>query len=438
MRATAPEYTLACRTSAGEEVRLVYRPHASELVDGEGVALLADAAPRVFEPAPRVSPSAPGRKTREVRTLKIQLGLRCNLACSYCNQASAVPDHLATRTADAQDFLDKLDLWLEGAPQRIEFWGGEPLLYLAKLRRLVPALRERFPDAAFAMVSNGSLVDGEVIDFLEAWDVGVAISHDGPGQHLRGPDPFEDPVRAHWLRELCRRRGREAGRVHFHVVLTPANADLAATRAWFVERLGDPEVAVDAEGVVGVYDEQALPSATWSEEDYRRLHEGIVHAFETGDILHWRSLREKAQDFVHSLRGHRPGHALGQKCGMDAEDQIAVDLQGNVLTCQNTAARGRHRIGNVDHMEAVRLDTATHWSHRECCTHCPVVQLCRGGCMFLEGLSFARTCENEYRFNLAVLAGVLRSVTGLRLESIAGDVRRPAPRRTILLAQALA
>lgn len=438
MRAAGPDYTLACRTSAGDTVRLMYRPHASELVDAEGVPLIADAAPSAFDAVEQVSPAAPGWKTRAVRTLKIQLGLRCNHACSYCNQASAVADEVPTRTADAQAFLDGLGQWLEGAPRRIEFWGGEPLLYFAKLRRLVPALRERFPDAVFTMVSNGSLLDAEVLAFLETWDLRVAISHDGPGQHLRSPDPFVDPVRAHWLRELWRRRGRGRGRVHFHVVLTPANADLATTRAWFVDKLGDPEVAVDTEGVVGIYDEAALPAAGWSEADYRRLHEGIVTAFETGDILHWRSLREKAQDFVRSLQRGRPAHALGQKCDMDAPDQLAVDLHGHVLTCQNTAARGRHRIGHVERMEEVRLDTATHWSHRECCTHCPVVQLCRGGCMFLEGLPFARTCENEYRFNLAILAGVLRSVTGLRLEDVQGDVRRPVARRTILLAQAAA
>jgi len=430
-----PLYVLECCTGQGEEVRLRYRPHAGELTDEDGVPLLADASPCVFDQVQRVSAAAPGWKSRAAATLKIQLGLRCNYACSYCNQASSVPDAAVTRTSDADTFLEGLGQWLQGAPQRIEFWGGEPLLYFAKLRRLVPALRQRFPAAAFTMVSNGSLLDDEILDFIEACDIHVAISHDGPGQHLRGPDPFDDPKRAHGLREFWRRRGGQARRAKFNVVLTPANADIAATRSWFAQRLGDEAVVVDTEGVVSVYDDRNLGgAAAWREEDYRTLHASIVQGFASGTALLYPSLREKARDFIHSLQHCRPGSALGQKCAMDAPDQLAVDLHGNVMTCQNTGAQGRHRIGHVTQMEEVRLDTATHWSHRECCSHCPVVQLCQGGCMFLEGEHFAQSCENEYRFNLAILEGVLHQVTGLRLLRISGDIRRPARRRSIAIA----
>jgi uncharacterized protein len=192
---------------------------------------------------------------------------------------------------------------------------------------------------------------------------------------------------------------------------------------------------VDTEGVVAVYDDGGLHGAgRWREADYRVLHDSIVAGFESGEALRWRSVREKARDFIHALQRRRPGFAVGQKCGMDAPDQLAVDLHGNVMTCQNTGALGRHRLGDVMHMEDVRLTQATHWSQRECCSHCPVVQLCKGGCMFLQGEHFAQSCENEYRFNLAILDGVLRSVTGLRLHRITGDVRRPVRRRTIPIA----
>jgi hypothetical protein len=202
-----PAYGLECRGVGDKPVHLVYRPHTSELVDENGTPLLADVVPHAFEPVERVSAAAPGWKSREVSTLKIQLGLRCNYSCSYCNQASAVADATVTRSADAQAFLERLGDWLRGAPRRIEFWGGEPLLYFAKLKPLVPALRQRFPAAMFSVVTNGSLLDGEILDFIETWDLHVAVSHDGPGQHLRGPDPFEDPVRAHWLREPGARGG---------------------------------------------------------------------------------------------------------------------------------------------------------------------------------------------------------------------------------------
>jgi uncharacterized protein len=427
-----PVYALLCTAPDGTAVRLRYSPHDSALVDESGASLLADAEPGEFAEAPVVAPDTPGRKVRQVHTLKIQLGLRCNYACSYCSQASSVPEAVVTRSADADRFIAELDGWLQGSPARVEFWGGEPLLYFGKLRRLVPALRSRFPQAVLAMVTNGSLLDAEILDFIEANDILVAVSHDGPGQHLRGPDPFDDPVLAGRLRELWRRRGPGRHRVTFNVVLTPANADLAATRAWFADRLGDPDVALDVEGIVGVYDERTLGGAgAWTEQQYARMHRGIVDAFQTGASMQFWSLREKARDFVHSLQSHRPAAALGQKCGMDAQDQLAVDLHGHVMTCQNTGAVGRHRIGHVQSLEQARLVTATHWSRRDSCGHCPVLQLCRGSCMYLEGEHFAQSCDNEYRYNLAILAGVLKVATGLDLQAIEGDIRRPPRRRSI-------
>jgi uncharacterized protein len=157
----------------------------------------------------------------------------------------------------------------------------------------------------------------------------------------------------------------------------------------------------------------------------------MVDAFKDGKVVHYRNLFEKAEEFLESLCTRRPSSALGQKCGMDRDDQLAVDLTGRVMTCQNTGAKGRHGIGSVYALDDVRLDTARHWSHRECCNYCPVLQLCKGACMYLEGDLFAQTCENEYHYNLAILAGVVKQATGLELVRVEGDVRRPKASRTI-------
>ena len=432
-----PAYVLHCVAPDGSTVRLHYRPHRSELLDEEGTPLIAGVDPLLFDEVERVSPQSPGWKSREVGTLKIQLGMRCNYACSYCNQASSVADAAVTRTADAAEFLAGLDTWLQGAPGRVEFWGGEPLLYFAKLKVLVPALRERFPDAQFSMISNGSLLDEEILDFIERWDLHMAISHDGPGQPLRGPDPLDAPGSGHWLRELVRRRGGARARVVVNVVLTAANADIAETAQWLRERFADPELALETEGVVAAYDDHALAgSARWTAQDYQRLHESIADGFVSGAALRYASIRQKARDFVASLGSARPASAVGQKCNMDDPGHLAVDLQGNVMTCQTTGARGRHKLGHVGRMEDVRLDTATHWSGRECCWHCPVVQLCKGGCMFLQDAQFAQSCESEYRYNVAILDGILRQVTGLQLQRITGDIRRPHARPVIPIAAA--
>jgi uncharacterized protein len=195
------------------------------------------------------------------------------------------------------------------------------------------------------------------------------------------------------------------------VVLTRWNHDLRALKAWFAEKVG-PDIFVGLEGVVNVYDAATaigtgrfepaeLNSLTWS------VFEALVedpNAFGLG---------ERINEFYASIQRRRPIQALGQKCGMDSADAIAVDLRGNVMTCQNTGAKGAHKIGHVADFDAIALDTATHFAFREECMSCPVVQLCKGSCMFLEGEFFKQSCANEFAFNMGIMMAAIWHLTGM-------------------------
>jgi uncharacterized protein len=104
---------------------------------------------------------------------------------------------------------------------------------------------------------------------------------------------------------------------------------------------------------------------------------------------------------------------------MDREDTIAFDLRGNVMTCQNTGAKGVHKIGHVANFDAIALNTATHFAFREECMSCPVVQLCKGSCMFLEGEFFKQSCANEFAFNCGVMMAAVWHLTGMVVVELA-------------------
>jgi len=394
--------TLEARDGSRREIR--YNPHTSE-IEGIDIGPL-DA--RAWAPVPRVSKQTPLGKSRAPRTLKIQLGLSCNYACSYCSQAVQIADATVSKLADVEAFLAGLDGWIEGAPEKIELWGGEPFLYWAKIKQLMPALATRFPGARFSIITNGSLLDREKLDFIANYDIAVGISHDGPGQHLRGPDPLEDTEQRRWIDALLAERPAKTG---FNAVLTRDHHDLKALKVWFAKKVG-PSASVGLEGVVNVYDAATLlgtgrfeppqlTALTWS------VFEALVadpNAFGLG---------ARIRDFYASLQRRRPIATLGQKCGMDREDTIAVDLRGNVMTCHNTGAKGVHKIGHVADFGAIALDTATHFAFRDECMSCPVVQLCKGACMFLEGEFFQQSCANEFAFNMGVLMAAVWHLTGM-------------------------
>jgi uncharacterized protein len=395
------DLTLEARDGSHHHAR--YNPHTSE---SEGLPLAVN--PGTFASVPRVAKDKPLGKSRAPRILKIQLGLSCNYACSYCSQAFQIADATVSKLADVEHFLIQLDGWIADAPEKIELWGGEPFLYWAKIKQLIPALAERFPKAAFSIITNGSLLDREKLDFIAAHDIAITISHDGPGQQLRGPDPLDDPEKRRWIEALLAERPDWTG---FNAVLTREYHDLRALKAWFAERVG-PDIFVGLEGVVNVYDAATangtgrfepaeLNSLTWS------IFEALVedpNAF---------SLGERINEFYAPIQRRRPIEALGQKCGMDSPNAIAVDLRGNVMTCQNTGANGAHKIGHVADFDAIALDTATHFAFRPECMSCPVVQLCKGSCMFLEGEFFKQSCANEFAFNMGILMAAVWHLTGM-------------------------
>ena len=129
-------------------------------------------------------------------------------------------------------------------------------------------------------------------------------------------------------------------------------------------------------------------------------------------------ISQKVRKFLTSVESQRRLETVPQKCGMDKANNIAVDLHGNVLTCQNVSAVARnpagipHHIGHVSDLSKVRVDTATHWSDRAECPNCPMIHLCQGACMFLTGDLWEATCDNAYSDNVAIFANIFELITG--------------------------
>lgn len=408
-----------------ELARFHYDNATSELTreSGEPVVQAVEVAERADAPA--VSRQTPLGKTSP-RVLKISLGLSCNYACEYCSQRFVARND-ETNSDDVTGFMKSLDSWVLSPPEAIEFWGGEPLVYIKTLRPLAEALRLQFPQARFSVITNGSLLNPQINQWLDELGFTVSISHDGPGQHVRGPDPLDDPLARQAILELYRRLAPQ-GRFSFNAMVNRSNQSRAAIQAFFAELTGDPDVMIGEGGFVDAYDDggRALSLKPDEFHAFRRLAFQEIRQGKAGRIS---SVRDRTMSFVNSLRFKRPASSLGQKCGMDRSDSIAVDLKGNVLTCQNVSAAAAapngesHRIGHTSQMQDVALKTATHWSHRQECPGCPVLQICKGACMFLEGPLWDVSCDNAYSDALPIFAAGIEFLTGLVPVYIEGELR---------------
>lgn len=448
-----PIYRLTCQGESGKSV-LFYSPHESKFWDESGSPALPvrqGFAPKSFMynevegmgSHKAMSPENPAKKSRKVNVLKIQMGLNCNYSCAYCSQASHLQhgEAVITNVDDAKDFLARLDTWLESVPMRIEFWGGEPFVYWKAMQVLVDGFKAKFPSADFNIVTNGSLLDDEKFDWIVANDLAVALSHDGPGQAVRGPDPLDDPDMRRVWQKMVDERGT-IGKFSFNTVLTANNCDSFVIRQWFVDRFG-PQVVTNYEGVAMVHDDASRQhgDVLFSEEQYRTMQGSIYHSIISGHAASNPTIRSKVQDLLRSFELQRSSQRLGQKCGMDREGALAVDLKGNALTCHNTGANSKHNIGSVYDFDNISLDTSWHWSQREACNYCPVLQTCQGGCMYLADDDFVDSCDNEYAYNMPILLAAIAIAFNVQVIHVEGEVRRPkktAPARRVIPIQSVA
>ncbi|MDR2041210.1 MAG: radical SAM protein, partial [Tannerella sp.] len=151
--------------------------------------------------------------------------MKCNYRCRYClveamkKECASAPEVLspAVLTREVLRFAGDREIG------SVQFWGGEPLLHenferIKALHRALVSAGQMSTD--FFLSTNGSLLYGDRLDWLLENNIAVAVSWDGPGQHLRGPDIFQDDRVMHSVRTLMR---STPDRLTFNPVMTSEN-----------------------------------------------------------------------------------------------------------------------------------------------------------------------------------------------------------------------
>jgi uncharacterized protein len=378
----------------------------------------------IREPYKAFDKNSPLKKSKLITHLKIQLGLSCNYSCDYCSQkfVERMPE---TSKKDIDAFLEKMNAldFDEEKGLRIEYWGGEPLVYWKTLKPLAEAINDRFSGwkkkPQLSIITNGSILTDEIIDWLMLMNFSVSISHDGPGQSVRGPDPFDDPEAKKRILDFYRMMTRLKKPFSFNPMMNSKNKSRKAVYDWFVKLTGDENVQLGEGGIVDAYDEDGITNSlqTLQEHfDYRRTAFGDIYS--TQGKIGFNGQLNKIDGFMTNILVHDNAKFLGQKCGMDDEHTLAVDLRGNVMTCQNVSSleiskNGEsHAGGNLDDYENVEIKSSTHWSNRKECSSCPVLHLCKGACMFLDEKFWEISCANAYSDNVALFALAIERMTG--------------------------
>lgn len=305
-------------------------------------------------------------KYNEERLIFLILGDACNLNCKYCIEHDA-PVKNYSINEKIYDFIKsvKNDYRLKA----VTFYGGEPTLYFDKMKTIVTALEGN--DIHFSTMTNGKLINKEMVEFFNKYAMSVNVSWDGYGSSIsRGFDVVkENPnildIEFLWLTAVVNKyssmkqiiaAANEVNETYMKKHEHPFNLHINTPLKTFESDVYD----VDADLLEK--EQRWLLDKTDCTPIERFLKEYVMR---------------------QGTMQYNTGAPLLRKCGVGGS-MIVMDTEGNIYDCKNR----RCKVGTID--TSPERITLRIISHDECldmsedCRKCDVFNLCMGGCRYIK------------------------------------------------------
>lgn len=357
-----------------------------------------------------VSVSKPGyrdkaevRRTRAPKVIKILLGDACNYQCEYCRQGEhgkKLPYNrrkISNLLHALNDALDLSDL------QRVEYWGGEPLLYWKEIKELTSFFNFINEDIYKHITTNGSLFTEEIVDYICETPFLVKLSHDGPSQHVRTGDPLEknkDLI----LRLHKHLRSPDTGKFYINSVLTKHCISPREIVQWYRDNIAEDITVMKIEPVIP-YTSGAMDLAVPADQ-LERFSSQITTDLIIGDIvrsvLDYQMLWDR---YMQMTRDQEYRYVINEaKCQSAQEEMITVDMDGNVTPCQVYSVDDYNiLLGHISKFNKIDNTIPYPPERYTKCHTCPVVSLCRGVCPWLSpGSDTFLNCNIRYHTYMGI------------------------------------
>lgn len=356
---------------------------------------------------------------KNVDTFFIMLGMECNLNCKYCLQHDLVEHPIQHDiNPDIYDFIEGSVKAAENTI-RIQFFGGEPLLFFGSIKEIVTELNSRGLNIDYSVITNGKAITQEMVDFFIDNNFTVGISWDGFNViNSRGFDVFKEGSRQR-------------------------NLILQLPDLWITSVLS-----------ASAYPKELLDAQKKMDDEYMKRH-GYHAKFNVDDLMTFGELpkevsdidlkrvesevRDMAKEFIHDLktqadisdhytrnvyisskyfllRGfykkeleNEEDRYTGEKCCCgNGYYTLNLDLSGNLQVCHNKSTP----IGTIydnydDYISKIKSNDTTH-DRVDMCRECPAVFSCRGGCKLIEDKYRDTYCSLKRATNVPVLEEVLK------------------------------
>ncbi|MBW2465982.1 MAG: geopeptide radical SAM maturase [Deltaproteobacteria bacterium] len=310
------------------------------------------------------------------------LGLACNFACVYCYEGSLKKSQRMTDETCEQliDFLKKRYVARQKERLTLDFYGGEPLLFMKGIKDIAYPLKqfveERDGEFRFSLVTNGSLLTRKVVEeLLPAGLYGAKVTVDGPPDEHNRLRPFKsgepsfDIILSN-ITDCCDlvAIGFGGNFTEENYKRVPELLDRTIDLGLTPDKLG----SVQFHPVMQTADQYANPEFTG----------GCVSTNEPWVVDATLQVREEVLQ-----RGYKTPKLLPSPCMVDLDDAFVINYDGRLYKCvamigHDKCAVGDVRKGFVDNYgRTYHLD---HWRQHNECLQCEYLPLCFGGCRYAE------------------------------------------------------
>lgn len=412
---------ITVRTDA-EQFSYRFVPETHECVSletGQSIALPTEKILRLKE---QVHPF------NSLNAFRVTLGMACNQSCRYCIQQEHGHRGKIYTKADAARFLPGFLYLLDAAGQArdakpaVNFIGGEPLLHWDALRFIAEGIRSVRPDAHISFITNGTLLDGSRVKYCLDHGLEIILSHDGPGQALRGRDPLAPHSESYAALLLYSRES--ANPLTVNPVLTRDNDDIGVVYDYLCNRL-HRRVRISecfpVRGLHGCADSLAMSD----EQIFGRWLPAAIHCLRTRPLEDFPLFRDLYYALLYNIVTGTPAYPRG-RCTAYADKPFAVDMEGRCLLChaETPTYRFPRKRDGADTVNAVmtlddmmrenmsmddiaaRFRAARHledWRDMPRCRDCVSLNACWGCCPKEAGADLESGCAVNYAVGLVPL-----------------------------------
>lgn len=304
----------------------------------------------------------------DINTIYIVLGLSCNFNCKYCYEKNMQQAdlHIENDLIDYIKYLISLKPFAKENPTKIMFWGGEPLIYMDVIKKIISELKEL--PFTYGTVSNGSLFTDEMVDYFNDNKISVGISHDGINTiKTRNIDVLSDKKILKTLRKLHH--------VCIDSVISAYNYDYISTLDYIYNKF-DREIPVYFEWL---HCDEGAPTDLYN-IDYSQYQYNLDSYFNVikRDIL-LDNYSVRVRSVLPDIKSvFSPSPELSPRC-KQMKKVLNLDLQGNVMACHPGVKLGNIKNDYSDLVEKYDKQINQAFSFADC-GNCKWIMSCKAGC----------------------------------------------------------